>query len=275
MFILGITAHIFSRVPARRDALSLPALSPSKCDARTRRYENELRTHKPRYNFPQMKHFRQWLFYVLATISLLLCFATVAMWIRSYWITGSMMVLTRQYTFGFGNGCGTFSVSCEHSLFIGVVHPLTIATSGWTYTKSNPKTLRRGPESIGSVVSKQVAPIFGIRHITSYDRYRDDMSRPPNIVANTLFGFHWQRSGSIYLGAPAEESYVLITPFWPFAGLFALLPAIFCGRMMRARRAIIMGRCPHCGYDLRATPNQCPECGTIPPSRGAIIPSQS
>ena len=55
-------------------------------------------------------------------------------------------------------------------------------------------------------------------------------------------------------------------PSWALAGVTALAPGAWvvgAWRRRRLRRRAAFGLCPHCGYDLRASPGRCPECGTV------------
>ena len=58
---------------------------------------------------------------------------------------------------------------------------------------------------------------------------------------------------------------------WPYlaAVYLAMLPtwivtAIVTWREWRKKRRSQAGLCPDCGYDLRASPERCPECGAAP-----------
>jgi hypothetical protein len=59
---------------------------------------------------------------------------------------------------------------------------------------------------------------------------------------------------------------VIVVPHWvlclAFAGAGVLLLRV-------ARRRDQIGLCPICGYDLRATPARCPECGAVPAAPAA------
>jgi hypothetical protein len=71
----------------------------------------------------------------------------------------------------------------------------------------------------------------------------------------------------------------IVVSFWLVTSVFALAPTIsvmrLAMRISRRRRRRRQGRCLNCNYDLRASTEKCPECGTpIPsPARESSPPS--
>jgi hypothetical protein len=60
----------------------------------------------------------------------------------------------------------------------------------------------------------------------------------------------------------ATYRFFLVPPWMTFAALAALPALRLFAYLDRRRRP--PGLCPRCGYDLRASPERCPECGSAP-----------
>src|SRR5207248_886797 len=90
-------------------------------------------------------------------------------------------------------------------------------------------------------------------------------------VGGKYYFYYWKIGRQYQWLFSAEASWVFLSVL----AVLLILPAAWVASGMVSRaitkyqrlcwdRADRLGRCRGCGYDLRATPERCPECGTIP-----------
>jgi hypothetical protein len=173
-------------------------------------------------------------------VSLVLCVATAALTIRSGWVSDGLVWTTYfdgytldQYAVVTSRGGLRFTASHNHGL------NYTTDTAG-----GRPR-YRRGPAA----------------RYPLYDRSRAQGVRAWGPAA----GFEVVvEAGAVTAGSPPRgwRQRSMTFPLCVPALLLAVPPAWYARRrLLRAARLRARGLCPACNYDLRATPDRCPECG--------------
>jgi hypothetical protein len=207
---------------------------------------------------------------VLALASLLVCLATAALWVRSH---GRRDALSRAN--------GTEIVISSH----GGRLALTVTKfEGWHdappcygWRHDEPASLRWAFAQPVSGEDRRIDRfgfLWAVRtptYSTEFVRQETKWNRA-NPVLTLVWSLdipgarptnpEWFPVSMSYVAA--APGYRLAFPHWSIVMATSLLPAARLRSMLRAfrRRQRLPGLCPTCGYDLRATPDRCPECGT-------------
>jgi hypothetical protein len=191
--------------------------------------------------------------------SLLLCLATVALWIRGYWVTDRVTHASARLRRAVAGGGGVFLESLA----------LVREEGNWRDRSIRPV---RTPGDYAAWPPSRTAATGPWAHVvTAYDRaallkdaWGPDLNRAlPHVAALAV-----PRRQTFDNVTGQQVTFILVgrriwIPYWLLAAATACLPLTrMIAHRRRARRAAL-NACPTCGYDLRATPDRCPECGTL------------
>jgi hypothetical protein len=188
----------------------------------------------------------------LAVLSLLLCVATAALWVRSYVVADTYWWPGSWWTVHLGSSSGWLFADAEHA-------PASRSPpAGYRAQSPRYPTLRRPWPSEPGV--RHYADVGAVAWFVT-DGGTLNFHRipgaptPPNTFFLPQLTFDPQRN--------------FYARHWLLVALGAALPTTRFLVWLRRRRSPGAGLCSKCGYDMRATPDRCPECGTV--ARGVNV----
>jgi hypothetical protein len=197
-------------------------------------------------------------FTVLSALSLLLCVAVVVMWVRSHRGADAFGFTWRGALWQVTSDRGRFCLDNEPGRR-REVEQIEAARA------AAPERYQWLEEQALAALERAAAAPYPS---TDRDAALDESKR--FVEEHGRFG---EQLEAAILRKPAIRPASYSAPYALPFGATALLPAIWLtfaiARLSRRRSRPGRGLCSSCGYDLRATPGRCPECGTAAAAREA------
>jgi len=172
-------------------------------------------------------------------VSLMLCVLTVGLWVRSYWVWDQLVCTLRLQQ-----------------------QPKLIKR---TELNSNRGSLRLSRQSIGLWSRQPNLPPVG----RSQWQLASTASYGDSNAGITGFMCRIDRTEAFESGLP--RNFAIVLPLWIPALAFGAFPVALASRRLHSRIKKRARACAGCGYDLRATPERCPECGAAPAGTNRAI----
>ena len=196
---------------------------------------------------------------LLTILSLLLCTAVTALWVRSHFVADWGYAL--EYSPSRGDQWRLVSRRGEFWLEnYRRPDPVVLQNLGHRYAQlaAEESRLRAWYRDNTKEVDRYMAgqEVDEIRaNVRSYLRTRDELSA----TRAELQDLH--RRATALRVRTRECRYPLVLATLLLLAAASAAPGVLARRLRRAR--VRAGHCPSCGYDLRGTPGQCPECGAV------------